>query len=471
MKRIFSLSLLLLVLASACKKQVAPEPAGEETSKPVLHPNSAGDGQNDLLGYGYDITGEYANSSASKFAVIDVAKLKAAQPTRVEWDLSSRQEGYIISGENAQSYLKRVSARVSADFSYGLFKGNISGSYTGSESFSSKYLYSSYNLVIQQKRVKLNATLDLLKQYLHASFVQDVQTLSPQALVAAYGTHVLSDIILGAKLQVLYRSESFESGEFRARAGKAGVGFGLKKIFNISTGYEDSTSNTAKSFSQSLHFKTYGGDPSQSLVGQLPVGNNSPTVNIQPWQNSATLANSELIEIPQGGIIYLWELIADAAKKQAVKSYIEQYLKDNQVVVTPVPVHVFYSSRDGNHTYTVNRNDWPYESNGYTYLGVNFGAFASQVDGTVPVHVWFSPVIGNHTYTINKYDYPYERDGYVYLGVNFYAYPSQVPGASPIHVWYSPVIGNHTYTINKNDYPYERDGYRYLGVNFYGVRL
>lgn len=59
--------------------------------------NSASDGQNDLLGYGYDVTGEFASSSASRFVVVDIPRFKTDYRTRVEWDLSSRKTAVVVS--------------------------------------------------------------------------------------------------------------------------------------------------------------------------------------------------------------------------------------------------------------------------------------------------------------------------------------------------------------------------------------
>ncbi|WP_449384932.1 hypothetical protein [Chitinophaga fulva] len=38
-------------------------------------------------------------------------------------------------------------------------------------------------------------------------------------------------------------------------------------------------------------------------------------------------------------------------------------------------MHAFYNQQINNHTYTINRNDYPYEQVGYRYLGVAFYAF------------------------------------------------------------------------------------------------
>jgi hypothetical protein len=326
--------LLTLGLFSCKKQDVTPQPT---TSKTM--PRSAGDGKNDLLGYGYDVTGEYANSISARFPVINVDALQQDQPVRIEWDLSKKQIGNLVAGENAKSYLEKKSLKVKGSFGIGLFKASITTAFSSSDVFASKYVYSSYDLVIQQKRVKMNAGTALMKRYLTPSFLADLQNETPQYIVRTYGTHVLGDITLGAKLQVLYRSET--SSSTREKASEAGVDVSVGKVFSINTGFNHSETETASNFSQSLHYKTIGGDPSKSLISTIPIGSTVPKVNIADWQASSTLANAEMIDFNPEALIPLYELVDDVNKQAALKTYIEQYLRANQVVLEEGPQKIY----------------------------------------------------------------------------------------------------------------------------------
>lgn len=333
----------------SCKKNEIQQPS---TGKTIAR--SAGDGKNDLLGYGYDVTGEYANSSAARFPVINVDALQQAQPIRIEWDLSKKQTGNLVAGENAKSYLEKKSLKVKGSFGVGVFKASITTSFSSSDMFSSKYVYSGYDLVIQQKRVKMNAGIALMKAYLNPNFLADIQNETPQYIVKTYGTHVLGDITLGAKLQVTYRSET--SNTNREKASEAGVDVSVGKIFSINTGFNHSETETASNFSQSLHYKTIGGDPSKSLIATVPVGTNVPKVSIADWQASSTLANAEMIDFNPEALIPLYELVTDVAKQTALKNYIEQYLKANQVVLETGPQKIYAKVSYENPDY-MNYND------------------------------------------------------------------------------------------------------------------
>lgn len=81
-KKLLFISLLTFLFS--CKKST------DDVTKPTYNITpqnklmSAGDGQWDLLGYGYDMTGDYANSNSATFPVIDVEKLRIAYPTMTQ---------------------------------------------------------------------------------------------------------------------------------------------------------------------------------------------------------------------------------------------------------------------------------------------------------------------------------------------------------------------------------------------------
>lgn len=84
----------------------------------------AGDGVYDVLGHGYNATGEYANATASGFKVIDVERLKAEQSGRVISENTFFQEYNEEYGENAEAYSKMVSTKVDVTAGIPLFKKN-----------------------------------------------------------------------------------------------------------------------------------------------------------------------------------------------------------------------------------------------------------------------------------------------------------------------------------------------------------
>ncbi|RXM49599.1 hypothetical protein, partial [Chryseobacterium sp. CH25] len=61
----------------------------------------------------------------------------------------------------------------------------------------------------------------------------------------------------------------------------------LVEFGNANVDNDIDTSESNKNFSRKLSFKTRGGDPSKSLVGELNLDQTNPKINISSWQNSS----------------------------------------------------------------------------------------------------------------------------------------------------------------------------------------
>ncbi|NCD70359.1 MAC/perforin domain-containing protein [Mucilaginibacter agri] len=448
MKRNLLLFLFAGALWTSCKKQdILSEQT--PTKSAVKKPNSSGDGLWDVLGYGYNVLGEYANPNASTFKVLDIDRLQADYPDRVETDLSKTQTANLNVGTDAISYLKTVAPNISVGSDNALFKATIKASFKDTSAFSSQYVYSSYNLIIQQKRLKINATTDLLKNYLNATFLTDVQNQSPAYIVSHYGTHVLIDAILGAKLSIMYQSATTSSD--RQTASSAGLDVGVGKIFSINTGINSTTSQSSKNYSQTIHYATHGGDPSRALIGDIALGSSTPpTVNISNWQSSSTVANSELIDIGTTGLLELSELVPDATKQAALHDYIVQYLAANKASLLPAPVYGYYNPSQNKHILSADPNLTAIIP-GYSNKVLGFNAYNVQYGGTVPVYQFSNPNTSDHFYATNPDSVsPTSWVGYQKDGITFYAYTTQVPGTVPEYIYYNATTHDHIFSTISN---------------------
>ena len=361
------LILLCVGLLCSCNKDITTTPS--KISVPPmtkLRSAASGDGAYDLVGYGYDLTGAYANANSAKFQIIDVARFAHDYPTRVEIDNTTGTIGVLNGGNNAESYSSSLSAHLNVTVGLKLFKGDITTSYSNTDAFSSNYVYGGYDLRVQEKVVKINAPASLLRNYLTSSFYNDVQTQSWDYIISHYGTHILTNITLGGKLSVLYQSETTSNN--KTTAASAGLSNGVVKVFNINTGFNYTSSDTQNNFYESLHYATYGGDPSKSLIPQtITISTNTPPVDIAAWQNSCTPANAQLIDIAQDGLMSLADLIPDPTQSAAAQNYINQYLASHQVTVTPA----------GSNTYPLPAQ---YNNRSFDYIGFEDPATYTKIN-------------------------------------------------------------------------------------------
>jgi len=412
------------------------------------------------LGAGYNVTGEYANTSSAEFQVIDIDAFIIDYPTRVVIEYPSSQQYIEEYGENAKAYSEMVTTKVDLGFSIPVFgktlESSFSNSTTNSYTFDGKYIYASYNLELKQRRFRFNSTPETLKNYLTPDFESDLELLSPAQIVEFYGTHVLADIYTGGALEIKFQSETTE--ENRTFASRVGLKSAVKDIFDIDIQNDVATSDSLSNYNRKLSYKTRGGDPAVALLNDdVNLEQQNTTVNFSNWQNSNTAENAVLVDFGYNGAKLIYEFVTDPIKKQQLQNYVDQYLIDNQVNLEYIekPIHRYFNANSGDHFYT--QNDGSYT--GWGYEGVAFSAYTYRTPSSVPIYRYYNPGSGDHFYSKNS-GAPY---GYTSEGIEFYAYLNQANGTVPIYRYFNPNSGDHFYTKNVSNY----SGYVSEGVAFY----
>lgn len=167
-------------------------------------------------------------------------------------------------------------------------------------------------------------------------FTQDLLKMSSADLVGKYGTHVLTRILLGQKINVIYQAVANNEIDAGERQNLAGANFtvALKNVFGLSTGRMDDPAPKllASVSSQKIVYDAVGGDVSKLIPDpRFEI----PKINITEWSRSLTVENSVFIGVGgnenKKGLISLDQLIADPVKKAEVKAYINKYIVDQQV--------------------------------------------------------------------------------------------------------------------------------------------
>lgn len=159
-----------MVLTSCEKNDAINKDDGVATPNPALYtndsitvkdftvykPKSVVRDQFHLLGYGYDVTGEYADSASARKQVVDVAKLDASYPHRVENWRSTSSSGqnsadqdagglvYAISGQTEDYRFSGLDVKGQESKKY--YKKEISSYFPNSEAYSTKYIYGRQSL-------------------------------------------------------------------------------------------------------------------------------------------------------------------------------------------------------------------------------------------------------------------------------------------------------------------------------------
>lgn len=343
MKQLLPFIFLLSILPSCSKQDIKPEVEQEtplrtddtitvsSLNPDYSLPSSAG-GEYNLLGHGYDVTGPFAEASAAGHKIIDVLKYKEDYPSLVDLGRSNVGSARTFASENCATYSQMLSSRLGGTKEQRFFKGAITSYFPDQDALSDKYIYSSYTLLVERRRVKMMSHLSYLQKYVTDTFKADIQSKSPQEIVEKYGTHILADITLGAKLVVLYQAET--ENRDREKAAKLGLTVAMGNVFKFSTGDLDNASATSATgnFSQKLSYRAFNGDPDKISQTTSP-GSKHPTVDISGWQQSLSTTADVLIDFHdlRDSLIPLFDVIEDPEKKEELKVYIEAYLAENQV--------------------------------------------------------------------------------------------------------------------------------------------
>lgn len=489
MKRINYIYTLIVstVFLTNCKKNEVPQ-------EKLLNNNSsntavAGDEKWDVLGYGYDATGEYLHlNSVKTLPVIDVEKFNNEHKGKIYMPTTtvSPQAGYYY-GSTASEFIKEINkqGKFDASASYGNKDSLKTGGMFFTASFSkeksseslkntaSRFSYAWYEETVNIKRMQFTDDIDvnILKNYTTDDFKTYINTKSPEEMIRLYGTHVLMNVDLGGRLVFSFAANiaTETTQEKKAEKMQGGLGFFIKK-FGINLGGNKTTEEMTKNFNESRERQLYltylGGTNSGRTISFDINGNSSESINLASWQQSISTKNCALTDIRK--MVPLYHFVTDPTKRAQLKAAIEKYINDNQITeLGEVPIYAYYNASRADHYFTT--VNLPTIANGaFINEGPEFYAFKEQKQGTVPIYGYYYERGADHYYTtVNS---PTIANGdFKNEGVAFYAYPSAGTGRVPIFVYYFSRGADHYYTP-VNSPTLSNGDFRNEGVAFYGVR-
>lgn len=333
MKKIEFLVLIFLSLfLFSCENQDVDfnEPESSKTTK------AGGDNKWDHLGYGYDATGKFSSLNNMRAPVIDINKYIQKYPKGPDVDKSPFVTGREAAGESAYTYISNFSRSWSLggsssndETSKNLFTGNITSTYSNKSTYSSTYSFASKSTYYRQRRLSLFNSAAELQQCLSSSFITHVNTLSPDELVRMYGTHVLTRISLGAKIDYLYRSKIIV--DKKETIVKSGMNAGIGKIFKSSINDSLSSNLDLRNEEQTLNYEIVGGRTNLAPSGSINLEMDKGVRDLTSWERSIDTTNMAFIEINDFGLVPIYDLIADANKKASIKTACEKYILSKQL--------------------------------------------------------------------------------------------------------------------------------------------
>lgn len=170
-----------------------------------------------MLGFSYDITGDYLHVDNAKKMVVDINSFIGDPNNKDRFynpvTIIANEDFY--AGANVEEFLQEIKDKRVTGGSGGLKIGplSLSGSAKVTKeknerySYSNKYSFARVDVIKRIKRLYLDVVdANDLIPYLSTAFINNLNKMTPEQFVEEYGTHVLLDISIGGRLQFNYRS-------------------------------------------------------------------------------------------------------------------------------------------------------------------------------------------------------------------------------------------------------------------------
>lgn len=334
MKKITLLAALLTLLASCSEKELI-----ENHTDPLLHVTisdstnlelqSANANTYNLLGHGYDATGFFFNALSGRAKVLDIEKLIELHPGSYICHYGQTHFSQTVIGYSAANLVQRLSERTESYFrpttdssKWNMFCGQLSAAFDHSTLTSDKYTYGMYQEFVHKCSHTYYATMDTLRNHLTEAFLIDIRDKAPTYILEKYGTHVLTSVQLGGKIQVIYKSHvSSADVSWQSQVG-------LSQAVLYLFGQSMSISSTNEPFAneeQEVFAATSGGIRMTPWQGTVMTDTLTRSiVNITPWFESLN-ENWSLINVHEDHLIPIYELVDDEVKRTALRSAYNTY--------------------------------------------------------------------------------------------------------------------------------------------------
>lgn len=335
---------LLFVMASffvSCSEQKLPEQTfNSNTYKITISDSTTLDAQvanaatYNLLGYGYDATGYFFNSVSGKAKVLEIEKLIEVHPGNFSYGYPMGHYSTTKAGLTATELVKALSKEtddyfrpISDNSKFNMFCGHLTASFDKSTLTSNESVFGFYEEYILMRQYSYFDVVDSLANYLTEAFKTDIQNETPEYILGKYGTHALTGVALGGKIQVMYKS-NIPTGD-KIWLSTVGLTKAVQLVMGHSMHFTLSDQDFAN-LNQEVSVNTTGGIRMNPWSGQVTRDTmTTPVVNIAPWLESIE-SNMSLISVPSGHMIPIYELVGDEAKRTALRNAYDAYFEKSK---------------------------------------------------------------------------------------------------------------------------------------------
>lgn len=397
------------------------KPRLRETNAPNILPGSP------TIGSGYDVFGQYCAPDGVQNQIIDlgdftdssnISGLRTSPMVRVTEAKSgiARQ----IEGKTLSEYSTNFSSKVGIKGKYGFFKGELDAAFDTSQSRKTTTRFVVYNLSVYFYKLRLDSSTSLRDKLTPAAAHDFAAGMDADELVKTYGTHYLSNLIIGARCSY---SCTVDTTNYKS---SVDLSTAAKVNFESLTGSVsgDVTADQKKA-AESLHShsvakaRVFGGDP--------VMADNILKRNLESW--TASVPKNMQFADCSSGLLRISELVADPGRAADINEAIDQVLNSHELPGAPniVPITSFHTSPPSRWYYTAKPEERP---SGFGPMGIPFFGFNTPQDGTVPIYSLSAAKPERFMLSTDKSS----RAGWANATVAFHAYPGPSADDSRVRV-------------------------------------
>ncbi len=314
------LILLITFFTISCKESITqPE---QETQFQSLReiPDNAIPGVT-YLGCGYNAFGEYAATISVKHPIIDFKHYSTVEARGTTYDLPTECQYLYLNdytyssnyGRYASEYLERMSQSISMSTSYGgFFTASVTTNFSREKYTSYDYAFCTIQRCVRFWRLTLPFTdVEKLREMMLTEARDDIDNLEPKLLFGKYGTHLTTEIIVGARADYNCEVEkNIETENIKTKISAcAEASF---KAFTGSGEYSGEWEEDLKTFrsNSSIYLRVAGGRAEYGLLI-------SEEGEYRDWLETIE-ENPVMCSFTENSLLPIWELCVDEGRRQEV---------------------------------------------------------------------------------------------------------------------------------------------------------
>lgn len=285
-----------------------------------------------MLGYGYDAAGKYAHPASVRNKVIDMVKFNEDYD-RVNFFQSTSGGAELSLGRTQKECIKTLGSKAGFSDSEiskykNLFMEKFASPFKDDTSFPDlSYEYLGISQVFVQYHLYFLYMSHMEKKihpYFTEEFKNDLETKSADEIIQTYGTHILKAILIGERMDYLYRyADDKNSNSYNWFM------YNMHKYFSQGPYVWGNEPEKGSPLKENLYIEVVDGTRPNPNVWMVDITNfKGERIMFDGWENM-TDANLTLVDFRSNdGLEPIYNLVSDPDKKEALKKAYEKYLSE-----------------------------------------------------------------------------------------------------------------------------------------------